>query len=681
MTAPLPQDEAKAFWNRHHTLLIPFLWAIAADITAAVAYYGAPALTSRVLLVRFTVWLLATAVVTTRSEWRRKDHNGDQGGPRKRLLLGAVWLLLACLFSPFGLDFIPQLVLGIGTVALYSGHLYGNRIQTGKHHRTLRMTLAREDSEPEPRAPYVPPEGMDVTEDEPYATPLVGEVVTEDKPAPEPDAYVPPGPAVLKTGPAPRRRSETGDALAAKIDDVFTRMGIDASVTGQVRGPSVIRYQVETGEKTRVGAVMKLRDDIAYAVGNPLVRMLAPIPGHSAIGVEIPNPEREVVTLGDVLNSPPAKADHHPMLVGLGKSVEGDHVLANLTKMPHMLIAGATGAGKSVCVNGLITSILLRATPDQVRMILIDPKRVELAAYATIPHLLFPIVTDPVKAATALAWVCGEMDRRYDDLSEFGFKHIDDFNLNARDGKIVRDGVALEPYPYLLVIVDELADLMMVAQKGVEGLDVEASIVRITQLARAAGIHIVLATQRPSVDVVTGLIKANVPSRLAFATSSGTDSKVILDQTGAEKLIGQGDALFLPMGAQRPVRLQNAYVTEKEIREVVARVSCQARSAYRDGVAAPDAPSPQRPADDVGDDLDLMLQAAELIISTQFGSTSMLQRKLRVGFAKAGRLMDLLEAHGVVGPADGSKARDVLVPVEDLPQLLERLRDNEKENV
>jgi S-DNA-T family DNA segregation ATPase FtsK/SpoIIIE len=458
------------------------------------------------------------------------------------------------------------------------------------------------------------------------------------------------------------------EAKGRSLEDALAAHGVETRLVGMTVGPTVTRYELELGPGVKVAKVTNLQKDIAYAMAAADVRILAPIPGRSAIGVEVPNAQRQLVAVGDILASPEAREAVHPLEVAMGRDIAGRAVMANLAHMPHILVAGATGAGKSSCINSLLTSLLVRATPDQVRLILVDPKRVELGQYNGLPHLLTQVVTNPKKAANALAWAVHEMERRYDLLAEVGVRDITGYNEAFDRGDLDVEpelGAEAREYarlPFILIVIDELNDLMMVAAR-----DVEESIVRVAQMARAVGIHLVIATQRPSVDVITGVIKANVPSRLAFAVSSLADSRVILDQPGAERLIGKGDMLLLTASSSVARRVQGAWVDEDEVRKVVAHWRRQSEPRYVEGVEGSDEVGGSLPGGPGGDDDDdLLAQAMELIVRSQLGSTSMLQRKLRVGFARAGRIMDLLEERGVVGPSEGSKARAVLMTIEEL---------------
>ena len=548
---------------------------------------------------------------------------------------------------------IADIVRGIRTFAT-STRVGGGRqvVQTGRH-------LAR----PAPPEPKV----IDITNDEAseiVATPVKSKPVRKPKAAtPSGSGYQLPPLDLLGHGGGQEQSRKELEETAAQLEDTLRQHGVDALVTLIDPGPTVTRYEIELAPGVKVNRVSSLAHDIAYTLATPDVRLLVPIPGKSAIGVEVPNRRRRLVTLGDVLRSPEAAADRHPLAVGLGVDISGRPRLLNLAALPHVLIAGATGAGKSSCINAIVSSILMRTTPDDVRLILVDPKRVELGQYNGVPHLLHRVITNPKKAADALKWAVTEMDRRYDLLADAKVRDIIGYREKLDAGLLPEEG--FDRFPYIVVIVDELNDLMMVA-----GRDVEEAIVRIAQMARAVGIHLVIATQRPSVDVITGVIKANIPSRLAFSVASQTDSRVIIDGAGAEKLVGMGDMLVMTAAEPRPVRYQGAWVREEEIHALVEFVKGQRDAEYHDHVIENLAAEAARAADAEGDEEDgLVRQAMELIVRSQLGSTSMLQRKLRIGFARAGRVMDILETRGVVGPSEGSKAREVLMTIEELEEM------------
>jgi S-DNA-T family DNA segregation ATPase FtsK/SpoIIIE len=484
---------------------------------------------------------------------------------------------------------------------------------------------------------------------------------------------------LLRTGRVATGNKKSRDQMRRSLERTLAQFNVDASVSKVAQGPTVTRFEISLGTGVKVAAVTRLADDISYALATPEIRIVAPIPGKSAIGIEVPNRERDLVTLGDVLRSPEAQIEPHPLAAGIGVDISTNPVMINLAIMPHLLIAGATGSGKSVTMNAIISSVVMRASPAQVRMILVDPKRVELSSYEGAPHLLTPVITDPKRATEALQWTVEEMESRYEVLAQRGYRNVDSYNKAVVEGR-VRSRPLLpgaggghdddrppadedaKPYPYLLFVIDELADLMMVAPR-----DVEAHIVRIAQMARAVGIHLVVATQRPSVDVVTGLIKANVPSRIALAMATQADSRTILDQGGAEKLVGDGDMLFMPANASKPHRLQGCFVGETEVEQVVAHCKGQREAEHVEGIIREgrEAMIADVTSDDATDQ-DLVRAARELVVRSGLGSTSMLQRKLKIGFARAGRIMDELEELGVVGPSEGSKARQVLMTVEQL---------------
>jgi DNA segregation ATPase FtsK/SpoIIIE, S-DNA-T family len=587
------------------------------------------------------------------------DGFGDAGG-----LVGSLtaWPL-SQLMSVYGAAVVCIGLVALGLLVFTATPLsrVGEWFRRSEAERPRVVDVTEEDDE-EPAPPKRRRRGKREPDGE-VITPALPEPVAEEpaKPIRKPPTgggYRLPPVDLLRKAPASGGPGRDEKETMAILERTLRNFGVPAQVAGFSRGPTVTLFEVEVAAGTKVNKVLSLSDDIAYALATPDVRIIAPIPGKSAIGVEVPNKVRDFVTLGDVLSSKAAKADGHPLAVALGKDVQGNAVLLRLSQMPHLLIAGATGAGKSSLINAFVTSVLMRATPDDVKLMLVDPKRVELSHFADLPHLISPVIVAPKRAAEALAWVVREMELRYESLATVGMRDIDTYNAAHDEGTLRippgRDS-EFERLPYILVVIDELADLMMVAPR-----DVEDAICRIAQMARAVGIHLVVATQRPSVDVVTGLIKANIPSRIAFMTASAADSRVILDVGGAEKLVGHGDMLFLPSTASKAARIQGAWVTQGEIDAVADWVRQQREPVYVQGIEGLGKPASDEEADLDAED-PLLQQAMELVIHSQLGSTSMLQRKLKVGFARAGRLMDLLEERGVVGPSQGSKPRDVLV--------------------
>ena len=597
-----------------------------------------------------------------------KERGGAVGSliafPLRRVVgfWGAFTILLA--FTALGVLLVTRTTVREAGRAILDGVKLGwRRLRT---RRTRRPVLDVRTSRPSP-APTVRP--VPPRPDDPPPAPRQAQRPPNPKPAPRPapakptGGYELPDLELLSLGGGAGHSKRVLDETARELEDTLVQHGVDARLTRIVPGPTVTRYEIELAPGVKVNKVTGLAHDIAYALATPDVRILAPIPGKSAIGVEVPNRRRQLITLGDILRSPEAKEADHPLEVGLGVDISGKPTMLNLSELPHVLIAGATGAGKSSCINAVVTSLLMRTTPDEVRMLLVDPKRVELGQYNDVPHLLTRVITNPKKAADALQWAVREMDRRYDLLADAGVRDILGYHERFDTGAL--DPEVYDRFPYIVAVVDELNDLMMVAGRAVED-----AVVRIAQMARAVGIHLVIATQRPSVDVITGVIKANIPSRLAFSVASQADSRVILDMAGAEKLIGLGDMIVVTARDPKPERIQGAWVAEEEIHTVVDWVKRQREAQYAEKMFAEAEARQAADEEFEGEDADIVRQAIELIVRSQLGSTSMLQRKLRIGFARAGRVMDILERKGIVGPSEGSKARAVLVAPEELDEVL-----------